>query len=1007
MSRRRLVQLLVPAVLAFGSGCSEAEVVSELRSLQGSEDAVFLCRDADGVGHPFSECPDRDATDDADASKDLSIFALVSQTLTNELAVVDVSRGEVVDVDPSTPGFGFLRVGGRPVSMVSSPGGTASFVATAEVGHNGIFALPTECVTAPSSDEAVRDLTTWPACRLDATPGEMAMVIEPLRDGDVPTHCGGAELQSQESRERPDGASCWTDLASEGGKSGRRKLVLALPDLGQLAVIDAQTLLNQAPGSFPPCEIEQTLDLDALVPEGVAQQLPPDLTQPLDPETTCSELPTPLPPPPSPRAPRPAGFALADDRLYVADEAAPVIHVIDTSSACNLTALPSLLPMSVREPQRVVTTRRVAVSPLTPSGKQFVYAIDAEDQPGASVMVFDVSPPSDLGPGSTDPTPIVRPGSPEVPGEKPDRLALSASAKDVTFAYRDLPYVDPATGVGTFGTFCDPDPGASKDSPGALARPSADFLSGARPGLLRGLFGFILLSNGTIAVVDVEDFDAPCRRPIQANPEARPDFRGCAGDPAVGFFTEDRNADGPPTVTDEVSCRIVEPHRFRGSTLAVTNPEVGVRAPALRGFPQLSLPPAAASSPPEARPRLLAVPFVGVDGNAVQSDVFVGSTRYSSGDDGDQQLPTDPNSRLSERAQSLNSLVLPPLEPRAYAAEDTVTLTYEGSYAGDRTSGFLQEGGVLEDASLSFCAAGVYDEAAMTDYAQRELGLSADDALAFGAEHADYVQLTTALLPEDSAYWAADSERSYEYCFSKFKAHDAETLALQRDFRVVAAFAGQLQLAPREADVTLDDALGCFPTANTYRLRGGAHWVLLHTSTGFNHDVVASGEDSRCIRSCSPLKKWAKSRAFEISSRENCRPPGEEGDPLTLRVGCAREDEVACVYDQGAPSDDPGQSSAVRIGGEASECIFDGLTERFAVYRGREPSERDSVFSWQTTGGFSPLFMSLANVSTTVAPQTIQFLEQPELMAVVDGASLGLSLLSLDTLVVTKPSPFY
>jgi hypothetical protein len=83
------------------------------------------------------------------------------------------------------------------------------------------------------------------------------------------------------------------------------------------------------------------------------------------------------------------------------------------------------------------------------------------------------------------------------------------------------------------------------------------------------------------------------------------------------------------------------------------------------------------------------------------------------------------------------------------------------------------------------------------------------------------------------------------------------------------------------------------------------------------------------------------------------------------------------------------------------------LTERFALYRGRQPSERDSVFTWQTTGGFAPLLMSLSAVSTTVAPRSLQFLQEPELMAVVDGASLGLSLLSLDTFTVAKPSPFY
>jgi hypothetical protein len=135
-------------------------------------------------------------------------------------------------------------------------------------------------------------------------------------------------------------------------------------------------------------------------------------------------------------------------------------------------------------------------------------------------------------------------------------------------------------------------------------------------------------------------------------------------------------------------------------------------------------------------------------------------------------------------------------------------------------------------------------------------------------------------------------------------------------------------------------------------------------------------------------------------------PDDAELDPLEQRVGCAELDEVACVFDQDA-RDENGLTQGVQLGGPGSECIFDGLTERFALYRGRTESVRDSAFVWQTTGGFVPLVMSLAAVSTAVSPQSIQFLRQPEVMAVVDGSSLGLSLFSLDTFEVAKPSPFY
>jgi hypothetical protein len=171
---------------------------------------------------------------------------------------------------------------------------------------------------------------------------------------------------------------------------------------------------------------------------------------------------------------------------------------------------------------------------------------------------------------------------------------------------------------------------------------------------------------------------------------------------------------------------------------------------------------------------------------------------------------------------------------------------------------------------------------------------------------------------------------------------------------------------------------------------------------------VAKGDQNQCVRSCDPLRKWSKGRVFEISS---VNEPGHcqaanEGDPLDLRVGCASEADVACVYDQ-APDDKTRRG--VEPSDAAAACVFNGLNDRFALYRGRLPSDRDAVFTWRTTGGFTPLVMSLSasTSSSVVAPQSIQFLQQAEQLAVVDGASRGLALFSLDTFGVVKPSPFF
>lgn len=992
----RLVAVLGLTVLG---GCSQADVVSELRSLSGSGETVFLCRADSGEGHPFTDCPDHDASDDLDPSKRLSMLALVTQTVTDEVAVVDVTAGHVLDVDPSLPGYGFLRVGGRPVSLATTPGGNATFVATADVGRNGLFALPTQCLRAPSSGRL--ELTTWPACRLDETPGEMTVLVEPAGSSST-SACAGYDPEAQPKQEI---CGLPADVIKEGGPEGRRKLLVSFPDSGKLRVYDAQALLDLPPGTFPRCEPEVELDLKVDVPQGVAQTLPQDL------ETTCSEVLAPTAPPPGKRGAQPAGLAVADDRLYIADRAAPVIHVLDTSRACALTELPSLLPMSLREPDRAVVTRRVAVSPLTPAGQRFVYAIDAEDQPAASVMVFDVSP------GSTNVTPLVRPGAPELPNVKPDRLWLSStlqnvSARDVTFAYRDIPYVDPATGAAEFGVRCDPDPALSGQLASVLARPNGDYTVGARPGLLRGLFGFVLFTDGQIAVVDEDDLDGDCRRPIQSNPTATPDERGCVNDPIASFYTNDETIDGTRLVTAETSCRMVEPHQVRSARLAINDTANGVRTPSLRGFPQLGQPNASVPRAVADLPRLLAVPYAGPQGEAKAAEVYMGSVLYRTDRTGAELLPTDPNGAESEQQQSFNSVVLPPLEPRAYAAEDTVSVTYEGSYAGDRDGGFLDEAtGELSDPGRSFCGAGVYDVATMTDYAQSVLGLDGDAAAAFGEQHADYVQLMTGFLLENDSYWRSAGVNRND-CIAEFGTEDADIVPAARDLSIVSAYGDRLVLQP-SGGVTFARIKQCFPAAQRYRLRAKQHWVVTRASSGFRHDVVESA-DRRCVRSCNPLRKWDRGRVFEISStpgenRDKCRaiaanpiaePSDEVVDPLTLRVGCALENETACVFDQTA-------SPGVQIGGPAANCIFDGLTERFALYRGRAPSVRDEAFRWQTTGGFSPLVMSLGTISTTVSPQSIQFVTQAEQLAVVDGASQGLSLFSLDTFTVVTPSPFY
>src|SRR5690606_12015262 len=146
----------------------------------------------------------------------------------------------------------------------------------------------------------------------------------------------------------------------------------------------------------------------------------------------------------------------------------------------------------------------IAVSPISPSGAQYAYAIDEVGRGRSSLITFDLSPEAESR------APLLRSGSSLLPSEPPDRIEFTSAVKDIGFALIDRSQVDPVTGVATSGIVCDPDPSVARDSPGAIYRPSSE-ISGASPFVMRGLFAYALLSDGGVSIIDVEDFDAACR----------------------------------------------------------------------------------------------------------------------------------------------------------------------------------------------------------------------------------------------------------------------------------------------------------------------------------------------------------------------------------------------------------------------------------------------------------------------------------------------------------------
>lgn len=1015
-------KLFAVAVALFGAqGCGQESATGSLRALDTAGDVSVIClaRDESGAftrGVARSECPDLANALNSPDSRHL--HALVTQPSSGEVALVDLSvnpNDAVVDFEPTQPGYSFMPVGAEPISIVSTPGGMASFVAVREPGKEGLFALPSSCMNERPEGAPLRDIRTWPACRLPAAPGPMVLLEDPAvdHDGDPATaplvrnSCDGEYVAPEALIGQAPAATraqCPADLASESRPLGRRKIAVTLPSLSEIWVLDAQALLDREPGSFDACSFEQRLVLDAEVSD-VTQSLPADL---IPESASCGPMGLEYGPTPDTYAPRPADLALDEEgRLYIADTEAPLVHVLDASDPCALDALPPLEPRSFTDPGAVITTRRLAVSPLTPLGKRFVYAVDNSlTRTAGSMMVFDVSP------GSTERTPIVRERASFNPLDPPDRITLGRSVADVEFVFQDFP--EPTNAAAVEGIRCDPDPDVPLSSPAALYRPSPDLTSGASPRKLRGTFAFAALHSGQIAIIDVEDLDALCRRPVSTNPGPTEDIYGCANDdPSIqgGYLL----ANGRPTVSGELSCNVVVPHQPR-SRAYFMNAGNAARSAALLAFPALTLETGRAVTTDQTdegreQPKMLAA----VHASETPALLYVGPLAYATDGEAGNRLETDPT--RAERS----SLLLSYQEPRAYIPGEEFTNTYEGVVrqtgqallSVDAATGL---GVIDEGLNASLCSSGVQDSD-LTRSVGEELGVSDEDQASFVRRHADYAQLTGALLEEDDPYWA-DPEGGAS-CGSAFFEDQADSAARLvgrpfcgeffgppelpssgRDLRIVEASEDRLLVEPRDYNPLENTptrrrqlsefAACCFPGLTTYQVRAGHQWVVRGSATGLAHSVTTDPESLRCVRDCSPLVQRQQGRAFEISCSEDC-PTDERGRPP---IGYARPGEdFACVVDSVAGGIEPGEPGA--------ECVFQSITTRFAMYRGLRSSSgapasrRDMRFRWRFSDGFTPLAIQLTSVDRRLStPRSLHLLPDINQLIVSDGSARGISLIS-------------
>lgn len=1000
------------ALCAVSIACTQESTTVSLRALDPVGDVSLVClgRDERGAftrGLERAECPDYG---DADSPYNRRFHALVTQPAAGEVALVDLAsplNRAVIDYEPTQPGYSFMAVGAEPTAIASTPGSVASFVAVREAGREGVFALPSSCIAPRAPDEPLRDIRTWPACRLPAAPEAMVMLVDPALDDDanpatpdrVRTSCGGDYVDAAALVGQAPAATravCPADLATETVLPGRRKLAITLPSLAEVWVLDAQELLDREPGSFDACNVEERFALGAEV-TSAAQRVPADLVPS---SASCAPVGYDQGPVPEQFVAWPGDVALDDEgRLFISDEQAPVVHVLDVGDPCNLAALPSLEPRSFTDPSAVVTTGRIAVSRLTPLGKRYVYAVDeSSTNTSGMLMMFDVSP------GSTDRTPIVRERSAFNPAEPPDRIALGRDVADVEFIYQDFP--EAVGGVAIEGIACDPDPALPADNPATEYRPTSDLSVGAQPRKLRGTFAFAALHSGQMAVIDVEDLDAACRRPASTNPSSGDDIAGCHDDDpalgdngyAIGFL---------PTVSNELSCNLVVPHRARSRSF-FTNAVGGSPSAGLVAFPSLTLDTGRSVTTDQTDdgrdfPKLLPARRT-----AEQDEVvFVGPVRYST-DGSSTLLNTDP------AAAERSGLLLSYEEPRAYVPNENFTAVYEGPlrqvsnafFSVDAESGL---GRIDEGLNAAFCAAGVQDMDLAVEVG-RELGVSSPSALAtFARTQADYVQLLSQLSDEDDPYWRDPTTGGQ--CGQELFGQNPTTLPGRslceqffgpaeiqdpnRDYRIVEAHEDYLLveargtepaalMSPTRRRQLAEFAACCFPGSMAFGIRAGSHWLVRGGVTGFAHDVTTDPSTQRCVADCNPLVSRQRGRAYEVSCGEGC--PTDSTNRPAIGYAVPGQD-VACVVNDTRGGIDPGEPGA--------ECIFQSLTTRFAVYRGQQPSSRDMRFTWQLSDGFNPLLMNMTSVDRPRStPHSLQFMPENGQLIIPDGSVRGLTFMS-------------
>lgn len=471
----------------------------------------------------------------------------------------------------------------------------------------------------------------------------------------------------------------------------------------------------------------------------------------------------------------------------------------------------------------------------------------------------------------------------------------------------------------------------------------------ADPRRLRGTFGFVALDNGGIAIVDVDDYDALCRGPRNAD-----DLVAKLQYPTGPAIT----ALSTPNATGEYTYGVVRRHHPRAFRLFDANNEPSVNAIVLASAPTAGSPLLSwgtQNSDQRARPHLFKLAY---GSNAAIASPVTTDYVKTSGD-----------------------------SPYGYVGED-YKITYQGALPGFDGTGATLQGDVLRDPNGALC----------------ERGVEAFDADPFA--HNDVAQVVDDVCDDPGAPVASHTvctDVKHADCVAAFGLSTDSPLSIQRDLVIAKAFDQHLDIAqhyvvdPKTGVASLAPGShplmkSCFPGLFRYVVRARDTWVVVGSVNGYLHRIIADPNaktptgardpDAPCIvDKTQPLVH--QGRLSELPGTENGDVPIDPLDPSKTSTVLDLSSKQQVCPTVGAPRVfvNPYWAFAIQQGWDT--------TSRTAVQ-----STRDLTFAFGARYVFTPL-----TVPGGAMPTTIRALQKWkngadllnwEMIALVDAIDKGL-----------------